>query len=648
MTEQDRRTLALEEKRQRLAEIRMERQRNNEARNSIAPRMTISGDTRPRQNGTISASHSTRDMEALLGPLGIPAPSVAPQTLPLQRNGSANFQMSNGSLNNFAVSDGSSDSNLSSSRVRPAQLEVVTLNPVTIAPKNDNRYAKATQTIEAETHMDGFSTGSRDEFEFDELSISEKGAHAEDLFDDTSPSHALARILGRPLHEPQHSEEEKVTVQPSKPPELTQEQRDKIMNNETLQRFLTKSARWIERAIAVEKDKDIFADYSSDRKDNTYTDALLTPSGRFNDGQYLNEQSGLAIDFSDSHSELLAVAVNGKPNSDGPEGIINVWNTNFGTSSPECVFHSNSSLKSMCFAKFSPKLVIGGCSSGQLCVWDLRSNRRNPVNKSSINSRTHTQGIMRMQMVGTQHTHELVTVSLDGVVCWWSLDNLHTPIEKFNALSGPKKNLPISTISFEHNDVSKFVCGGEDGTLYLGDRSEVSEEKKIYADINAHQGAITNAELHKAPGSTDFSRYCLTSSMDFTCKLWNLADCKKDSKKEDIKPIFSFDSKHGGYVSHIAWSPVHPSTFISSSLAGTLNLWNLNSDVEDPLAVQRAGKSIYQTAWANNGRQIAALDESGIVQLYDVHESLHNVKPTEWETFAGVCREAVNTGINSV
>jgi hypothetical protein len=49
--------------------------------------------------------------------------------------------------------------------------------------------------------MDGFSTGSRDEFEFDELSISEKGAHAEDLFDDTSPSHALARILGRPLHE---------------------------------------------------------------------------------------------------------------------------------------------------------------------------------------------------------------------------------------------------------------------------------------------------------------------------------------------------------------------------------------------------------------------------------------------------------------
>jgi hypothetical protein len=51
-----------------------------------------------------------------------------------------------------------------------------------------------------------------------------------------------------------------------------------------------------------------------------------------------------------------------------------------------------------------------------------------------------------MQMVGTQHTHELVTVSLDGVVCWWSLDNLHTPIEKFNALSGPKKNVSIFAV----------------------------------------------------------------------------------------------------------------------------------------------------------------------------------------------------------
>lgn len=143
-------------------------------------------------------------------------------------------------------------------------------------------------------------------------------------------------------------------VRPPKPPELSQEQREKIVSSESFQRFLSNSTRWIERAIALEvrfsrinfssqnhkrfqKDKDIFADYANDRKDNTRSDALLTSSGRFNTGQYLPEQTGRAVDFSDAHPELVAVAINGKSNSDGPEGVINVWNTNFSTASPEYV-----------------------------------------------------------------------------------------------------------------------------------------------------------------------------------------------------------------------------------------------------------------------------------------------------------------------
>jgi hypothetical protein len=48
--------------------------------------------------------------------------------------------------------------------------------------------------------MDGFSTGSRDEFEFDEMSVG-KGGHLDDMsLDDTSPSYALAKILGKDHH----------------------------------------------------------------------------------------------------------------------------------------------------------------------------------------------------------------------------------------------------------------------------------------------------------------------------------------------------------------------------------------------------------------------------------------------------------------
>jgi hypothetical protein len=46
-------------------------------------------------------------MEELLRPLGISTQTIPPPSFPLQRNGSSNLVQSNGSLNNFAVSDGS-------------------------------------------------------------------------------------------------------------------------------------------------------------------------------------------------------------------------------------------------------------------------------------------------------------------------------------------------------------------------------------------------------------------------------------------------------------------------------------------------------------------------------------------------------------
>ncbi|KAI6186232.1 Protein SDA1 [Aphelenchoides besseyi] len=623
--------LEIQLKRQELETLRLERQQRTQNRlatsgHKSAPNPAVA----PIQNGSLTTSTSTgHDLDSVLESVGIPTNRSA--THLSQPSSTSNLRLSNGSLNNFAVSDASSDS-APTSRPRPTQLEMVSINVISVAPKNDNRYSKGTQTIETEGQLDGFSMGSRDEFEFDELSVGEKISHLDDLgLDDTSPEGAIAKILGRVgIHSEtnNHQNDEPVApIKPSKPPELTQEQKEKIVNSESFQRFLSRSSRWIERAIAVEKDKDIFADYTNERKDNTYSDALITSKARFNDGNYINSQMGQAIDFSEAHPELLAVAINGQ--SSGPEGIINIWNTNFSTATPECVFHSNSPLKSMCFAKFHPKLIIGGCSSGQICIWDLRANKRNPVNKSPISSRAHTQGVMRMQVVGSQHNHELITSSLDGQMCWWSLDNLHTPIEKLTAQFNAKKSVPISCFDFDHHDAGKFVIGGEDGCLYLGDRNESSVEKKLSSDIPAHDGSITNVDLHKTPGPVDFSRYCLTSSTDFTCKLWNLADNKN-------KQIFSFENKHGHYVTDVSWSPVHPAAFISTCLTGVLSLWNLNTDVDDPVATQKGGRAISQAKWLSDGKQIATLDEIGVVQLYDVHESLYNPRPNEWDVLARI------------
>lgn len=42
------------------------------------------------------------------------------------------------------------------------------------------------------------------------------------------------------------------------------------------------------------------------------------------------------------------------------------------------------------FAKFHPNLVVGGTYSGQIVLWDNRSNKRTPVQRTPLSAAAHT------------------------------------------------------------------------------------------------------------------------------------------------------------------------------------------------------------------------------------------------------------------
>ena len=44
-------------------------------------------------------------------------------------------------------------------------------------------------------------------------------------------------------------------------------------------------------------------------------------------------------------------------------------------------FQSSSRITSIIFDQFRTNIIIGGCYSGQICVWDIRANKRTPVLK---------------------------------------------------------------------------------------------------------------------------------------------------------------------------------------------------------------------------------------------------------------------------
>ena len=66
------------------------------------------------------------------------------------------------------------------------------------------------------------------------------------------------------------------------------------------------------------------------------------------------------------------------------------------------------------FAKFHPSYITGGTYSGQVVLWDIRSNKRTPVQRSPLSSSTHTHPVYCLKVVGTQNAHNLITVSTDG------------------------------------------------------------------------------------------------------------------------------------------------------------------------------------------------------------------------------------------
>lgn len=124
----------------------------------------------------------------------------------------------------------------------------------------------------------------------------------------------------------------------------------------------------------------------------------------------------------------------------------------------------------------------------------------------------------------------------------------------------------------------------------------------------------------------DLSQLFLTSSYDFSVKLW--------SGKEP-RPLATFEN-HAHFVKNVAWSPAHPALFACCDADGGLEVWDLNSDTELPAAVASAevrgdpACALNRLLWSPNGQHIVTGSAGGAIALFDLHESLAVPRPDAW------------------
>ncbi|XP_053120831.1 cytoplasmic dynein 1 intermediate chain 1 isoform X7 [Hemicordylus capensis] len=442
----------LERKKQRLAQIREEKKRKEEERKK--KEVDFQQKKEPTQEDS-DLDRKRRETEALLQSIGIsPEPPLVPTPMsPSPKSVSTPSEagsQDSGDLGPVgrtlqwdtdpSVLQLQSDSELGR---RLHKLGVSKITQVDFLPREVVSYSKETQTP-----LDAHRS---EEDEEDEELVEPKAQNDSEI----------------------ETQEKKQDVKEAPPRELTEEEKQQILHSEEFLIFFDRTIRVIERALA--EDSDIFFDYSGrdveDKDGDIQAGANLSFNRQFYDEHWSKHRVVTCMDWSLQYPELMVASYNNNEDAPHePDGVALVWNMKFKKTTPEYVFHCQSSVMSVCFARFHPNLVVGGTYSGQIVLWDNRSHRRTPVQRTPLSAAAHTHPVYCVNVVGTQNAHNLITVSTDGKMCSWSLDMLSTPQESMELVYNKSKPVAVTGMAFPTGDVNNFVVGSEEGTVYTACR----------------------------------------------------------------------------------------------------------------------------------------------------------------------------------
>lgn len=630
----------LEKKKAKLQAIREEklrRQREREQR-----------DTEEAVLRTASADHDQRrELDEMLSSLGVAPVSDVLSSLSSIASGNdpqnSSLAMPENNLQTNAVA-----SQGSTSKKKQTSLSVVNVQTTCIPPKETVVYSKQTQTTQSSNERDAQAFGYYDEYnlnpglewedeftaEDEESSLPTIGGYQSKLPPGILP-HGLPQVKEvQPACTSLETQENK-KEEPKAVRELSEEEKMMIVLSKDFQSFMDRCGRIMERALS--ESIDIYTDYTGisngDERNEDKSGTRLSLNRVFFDEKWSRNRCVTSLDWSPQFPELLVASYSQNYESPHePDGVCLVWNTKFKKNTPEYIFHCQSAVLSATFARFHPNLIIGGTYSGQIVLWDNRVQKRTPVQRTPLSATAHTHPVYCLKVVGTQNAHNLISVSTDGRLCSWSLDMLSQPQETLELQHKQAKPIAVTSFTFPYNDVNNFVLGSEEGIVYSACRH--GNKAGVLDMYEGHHAPVTGIDAHMVQTGISFNHLFLTSSFDWTIKLWNI---------KETKPLYSFDY-NGDTVMDVAWSPVHPAVFAAVDIQGKVDVWDLNTDTEIPIvSTQIEGNAaINQVSWTPSGTHITVGDETGKIWLYDVGEQIAHPRHDEASKLVHTLQEFKN------
>lgn len=195
---------------------------------------------------------------------------------------------------------------------------------------------------------------------------------------------------------------------------LSDEERSAITSNRKFQNFLQTTSLYIERALALAEEHDVLRDFSVNEKGNTgdlaeHAAFQVTPVGHATAASTTTsvyEEDSLAgrpvMDLKWSplvpelflaaygskaapvvHTKNAAATSNRTATEEEAPGVVCVWSKDL-HNRPEYRFTASSPVLAAVFHTQEQNLVIGGCYSGQILLWDMKLNKSLHVQRSSM------------------------------------------------------------------------------------------------------------------------------------------------------------------------------------------------------------------------------------------------------------------------
>lgn len=442
--------------------------------------------------------------------------------------------------------------------------------------------------------------------------------------------------------------------------QLTSEELNAVMSSDELIEFMDKSSKVIERAL--DQEYDILIDYAQTGLDIEEEDDETGNTGGkgkrrvkeviqyFND-RWSNKRMISGVEFSPKFPELLLASYTNNPTAPHePDGIVQVWNQHMHDRA-EFVFHAQSDVLTARFSPFHQNLIIGGTYSGQVLLWDTRAKSA-PVQKTPLTGYGHTHPIYSIEIVGTQNANNIISSSTDGVVCAWSMDVFAQPQEMLELKApSPAKIEDVSPtcFSFPDGDPTFFLVGTEEGTIYPCHRyNRAGAKAGIDSDFSykGHTAPVMSVDFHPARGPVDLGDFVLSSSLDWSVKLWKVrapaATSTAGTTEGNMTPLLDFVREDVVYDAK--WSPIKPGVFALVDGAGSLEFWDITVETEEPVsrispsarkgARTMLSKSLNKLAWEQTeGKRIATGGIDGSVTVFEVASGLggkEDLKAEEW------------------